>query len=267
MTTQDKPAGFIEISLKDGVLRLIITNEARYNAMTLQMWKDVAEHVNAAQSNDDVRVIVLQGAGKKAFMSGADITEFKTIRNDKVQAKIYADCVNDAQSALRSSQKPTIAAVKGICMGGGMGLSLSCDLRYCTETAKYAMPAAKLGVGYGYEGIQRFVNIIGATRTLELFLTARTFSGNEAARIGLANEVFSEEHFDKIVNERIANMAGYAPLTMKAVKTAVRGILHEDDAPNEEEIRAAVTACFESEDYREGQAAFKEKRKPQFKGR
>lgn len=267
MSTQEKPPGYIDTSLDAGVLRIIITNEARYNAMSLDMWKDVAKAVSAAQSNDEVRVIVLQGAGKSAFMSGADISEFKKNRNDKAQAQHYADSVNDAQSALRSSLKPTIAAVKGICMGGGMGLSLSCDLRYCTETAKFCMPAGKLGVGYAYEGIKRFVDVVGATRTAELFLTARTFSGSEAGRIGLVNEVFSEEHFDKIVNERITNMAGYAPLTMQAVKTGIRCVLQEDNAPSVEEVSRMVTACFESEDYREGQAAFKEKRKPQFKGK
>lgn len=267
MSTQEKPPGYIDTTIREGVLRIIICNEKRYNAMSLEMWKSVAKAVDAAQSNDEVRVIVLQGAGKSAFMSGADISEFKENRNDKIQAQHYADSVNAAQSALRSSRKPTIAAIKGICMGGGMGLSLSCDLRYSTETAKFCMPAGKLGVGYAYEGIKRFVDIVGATRTLELFLTARTFSGNEAARIDLVNEVFSEEHFDKIVDERISTMAGYAPLTMQAVKAGIRCVLQEDYPPSVEEVSRMVTACFESEDYREGQAAFKEKRKPHFTGK
>ncbi|MDR5903830.1 enoyl-CoA hydratase [Franzmannia qiaohouensis] len=267
MSAQEKPPGYIDTTLDGGVLRIIICNEKRYNAMSLEMWKSVAKAVTDAQSNDDVRVIVLQGAGKKAFMSGADISEFKEKRSDKAQAQHYADSVNAAQSALRSSIKPTVAAIKGICMGGGMGLSLSCDLRYSTETAKFCMPAGKLGVGYAYEGIKRFVDIVGATRTAELFLTARTFSGSEAARIGLVNEVFSEEHFDKLVDERITSMAGYAPLTMQAVKTGIRCVLQEDDAPSVEEVSRMVTACFESDDYREGQAAFKEKRKPRFQGK
>lgn len=267
MSSQEKLSGYIDTTIKDGVLRITICNEERYNAMSLEMWKCMAKAVVDAQTNNEVRIIVLQGSGKKAFISGADISEFKEKRSDKAQAQHYADSVNATQSALRSSCKPTIAVIKGICMGGGMGISLSCDLRYSTETAKFCMPAGKLGVGYAYEGIKRFVDVVGASRTAELFLTARAFSGIEAGRIGLVNEVFPEEHFDKIVDERISIMSGYAPLTMQAVKAGIRCVLQEDDAPSVKEVSRMVVACFESEDYREGQAAFKEKRKPRFKGK
>lgn len=267
MKKENLSKGFIDSRSEQGVLRLSICNESKYNAMTLDMWNDLAKLVSEAQDNEDVRVIVLQGTGKKAFVSGADIGEFEDKRNDKAQAQYYADSVNAAQSALRTSKKPTIALVRGICMGGGMGLSLSCDLRYATDTAKFCMPAAKLGVGYAYEGIKRFVDVIGPARTKELFLTARTFSGTEAARIGLVNEVVSEQDFEIVTEDRVKKINNYAPLTMQAVKTGVRCVLQEDDAPSVQEVKMVVEKCFLSDDYKEGQAAFKEKRKARFLGK
>lgn len=263
---QDNATGYIRCEQDGHILRITICNTRRYNAMSLAMWQELGRVVREAQGNEDVRLIVLRGEGKKAFMSGADISEFKEKRSDRAQAQVYADSVHSAQSALRSSQKPTVAVIQGICMGGGMGLSLSCDLRFSAETAKFRMPAGKLGVGYALDGIKRFVDVVGPSRTYELFLTARTLSGIEAARIGLVNEVFADDLFDHAVEERISAMAGHAPLTMKAVKNGVRCVLQEDDAPSAEEVAEMVIACFESEDYKEGQQAFKEKRKAVFRG-
>ncbi|WP_447553389.1 enoyl-CoA hydratase [Vreelandella sp. EE22] len=263
---QDRSAGYIKSEILNHVLRITICNKSRYNAMSLEMWQTLGQVVKEAQNNSDVRLIVLRGEGSKAFMSGADISEFGEKRNNREQAQVYADSVHSAQSALRSSQKPTIAAIQGICMGGGMGLSLSCDLRYCSESAKFRMPAGKLGVGYSLDGIKRFVDVVGASRTYELFLTARTLNGQEAARIGLVNQVIPEEQFEHLVEARIDAISQHAPLTMKAVKNGVRCILNEDEAPTSQQVAEMVVACFESDDYKEGQQAFKEKRKPRFKG-
>ncbi|RUR32270.1 enoyl-CoA hydratase [Vreelandella nanhaiensis] len=264
---QENQPGYIKSELDGSTLRITICNSRRYNAMSLAMWQDLGRVVNEAQTNDDVRLIVLSGEGNKAFMSGADITEFKDKRNDREQAQFYADSVNLAQSSLRSSQKPTVAVVKGICMGGGMGLALSCDLRYCTESARFRMPAGKLGLGYALDGIKRFVDVMGAARTYELFLTARILNGTEAARIGLVNQSFADDLFDHAVESRIADIAGHAPLTMQSVKNGVRCLLQEDNAPTPEQVAEMVIACFESEDYKEGRQAFKEKRQPVFTGR
>ncbi|WP_447044840.1 enoyl-CoA hydratase [Vreelandella sp. H-I2] len=264
---QEEQAGYIKSELDGNILRIMICNPRRYNAMSMEMWQELGRSVKEAQSNDDVRMIVLSGQGAKAFMSGADISEFKEKRNNREQAKAYADSVHSAQSALRSSQKPTIAVIQGICMGGGMGLSLSCDLRYCSESAKFRMPAGKLGVGYALDGIKRFVDVVGASRTYELFLTARTLNGSEAARIGLVNQSIPDDQFEHAVETRINDISQHAPLTMKAVKNGVRCVLNEDDAPTPEEVNEMVVACFESADYKEGQQAFKEKRKPVFQGK
>lgn len=264
---QEKQSGYIKSELDNNVLRITICNVSRYNAMSMEMWQALGQTVKEAQNNNDVRLIVLRGEGGKAFMSGADISEFKEKRNNREQAEIYANSVHSAQSALRSSQKPTIAAIQGICMGGGMGLSLSCDLRYCSESAKFRMPAGKLGVGYALDGIKRFVDVVGASRTYELFLTARTLNGSEAARIGLVNQAIPDDQFEHVVETRIKDISQHAPLTMKAVKNGVRCVLDEDDAPTAEEVAEMVVACFESSDYKEGQQAFKEKRKPLFEGK
>lgn len=264
---QENTPGYIKNELDGNVLRISICNSRRYNAMSLSMWQDLGRVVTEAQANDDVRLIVLSGEGNKAFMSGADISEFKEKRNDRQQAQFYADSVNLAQSSLRSSQKPTVAVVKGICMGGGMGLALSCDLRYSTESARFRMPAGKLGLGYALEGIKRFIDVVGTSRTYELFLTARTINGNEAARIGLVNQAIADDLFDQAVEKRIADIAGHAPLTMRAVKSGVRCLLNEDDAPTPDQVAEIVNVCFESEDYKEGRQAFKEKRQPVFVGR
>lgn len=261
----DQP-GTIRIENEGGVYRVTISNPRRYNAMSYSMWRAVGDAVEAANSDDTVRVVVLRGEGEKSFVSGADISEFGTKRNDPEQVALYAQAVDRAQSALKACKRPTIAVVRGICMGGGMGLALSCDLRYAAADSKFRMPAGRLGVGYAREGVKRFANMIGFARTADLFLTARIFDGTEAARIGMVHEVFATETFDEVIEERIAEIASNAPLTLVAVKKTLRHLMTETGAPSADEVDAAVQACFDSQDYRDGQKAFAEKRKPEFKG-
>ena len=264
MSQEQTPAGHLKVDERDGIVTIRICNAARFNAMSLSMWEHLADIVAQAEASETARVLVLTGEGERAFVSGADISEFGALRNDPAQVARYDQAVARAQHALSASRHPVIALIRGICMGGGMGLALACDLRYCTTDSRFRMPAARLGLGYGRGGMSRFREILGSARAADLFLTARTFDGVEAARIGMVQQVFEREAFDQAAAEQVAAVAGNAPLTVRAAKLALRHL--QGDTPTAEEVDAATQACFDSSDYQEGQRAFKEKRPPAFKG-
>ncbi|MBV7485933.1 enoyl-CoA hydratase [Bordetella sp. BOR01] len=267
MPTDTVSPGRLFIETDAGLLRIRIVNPARYNAMSLGMWEALGAAVADAQTRPDVRAIVLEGDGERAFVSGADISEFGAQRRDPAQVARYDRAVAGAQQALTASAVPTIALIRGICMGGGMGLALACDLRYCNQGARFRMPAARLGLGYALSGVKRMRDVLGSARAADLFLTARTFDGLEAARIGLVQEVFADADFNALAAERLATVAANAPLTLRAARLALHHLQGGSQAPASEAVDQAVQACFCSEDYQEGQAAFRDKRAPVFKGR
>lgn len=234
--------------------------------MSLEMWEALADAVSSADCDPEVRVVVLSGEGRRAFASGADISEFATRRSDRRQQPRYGAAVAGAQEALMRCRHPTVARIRGVCMGGGMALAIACDLRYAAVDARFRMPAGRLGLGYGLEGMRRFTEILGSSRTADLFLTARTFDGREAARIGLVHEVMDVELFDMVVDKRVQAVSQLAPLTLRAAKLSLRHIGGLDHAPEADAVEAAIQACYQSEDYVEGQAAFMEKRPPAFRG-
>lgn len=250
-----------------GELRIRISNAKRFNAMSLKMWEELERTVTSANERDDVRVVVLSGEGNKAFASGADISEFSERRTDPEQSARFNTALRSAQEALSQCVHPTVAVVRGVCMGGGMGLAMACDLRYCTNRSRFRMPAGRLGLGYELDGIKRWVNVLGAARTAELFFTARLFDGVEAARLGFVNESFDEENADFLMAKRVDAIKGLAPLTLRAAKLALRHTSNESSVPDREIVEQAIRDCFASEDYREGQQAFLGKREPRFTGR
>ncbi|WP_144637804.1 enoyl-CoA hydratase [Bordetella genomosp. 13] len=267
MTNVTLPPGHVAADeLDGGVLRIRFVNPARFNAMSLSMWDTLGRLLEQAAQRPALRAIVLQGEGERAFVSGADISEFGERRNDPEQTARYDRAVAGAQGALTRSPVPTLALIQGVCMGGGMGLALACDLRYCNASARFRMPAARLGLGYGREGVKRMCDVLGAARAADLFLTARTFDGAEAARIGLAHEVFADTDFAAQALARVQAVAGNAPLTLRAARLAMRHVLGGNEAPAAQQVDDAVQACFRSRDYQEGQAAFREKRPPVFTG-
>lgn len=258
--------GRVDLQISDGIAWLKVNNTKRYNAMSLSMWRELASHIHTAEQNPDVRVIAVTGVNDRAFVSGADITEFATLRDSKEQIDAYEQAVSDAQSALIACNKPSIALIQGICMGGGIGIALSCDLRITSANTRFRMPAARLGLGYDIAGMKRSVQVMGYANTADIFFSARTFDGTEALRLGLVNRCFKVEHFDLQVNAVMADLVTNAPLTLKAAKLALRHILCNVDEPVEN-VEFAISQCFSSDDYREGQKAFSEKRKPEFQGR
>jgi enoyl-CoA hydratase/carnithine racemase len=250
-----------------GVGYLIFNNPERHNAVSLEMWGATARILDDFAKDDDIRVVVITGAGGKAFVSGADISKFESERASKEAQKIYADTVEQAQLSIETYPKPTIAMIRGYCIGGGLGLAMCCDLRICSDNSKFAVPAAKLGLGYGYSGLRRLIDVVGPSFAKEIFYTARQFDAEEARVMGLVNRVVPQDQLESYVKNYADTMAANAPLTIKAVKYTVGEAMKDESQRNLKRCAELVDACFASNDFIEGRRAFMEKRKPVFTGR
>jgi enoyl-CoA hydratase/carnithine racemase len=222
--------------------------------------------IEAFCSDPEVRVIVLRGEGEKAFSAGADISQFKEKRTGAEAVREYNAASDNAGKALRECTKPLLAMIRGYCIGGGAAVAVSCDIRIAAEDARFAVPAARLGLGYRFDGIRRLIEVVGPSSAAEIFYTARQFSATEALQMGLVNRVVPAGELEAYTREYAAGIATNAPLTIAAVKRALIESLKDPAERDLELCQRMVEACYESRDYREGQAAFMEKRKPQFTG-
>jgi len=254
------------VAKENGVGSIKLDNQARRNAMTFEMWRDLPIVLEDFMADDDVRVVVLSGAGGKAFCAGADISQFEKNRSGEEATAIYNEAVSKASISLAELQKPTIAKIEGFCIGGGLGIALCCDLRIANDVSSYAVPAAKLGLGYGHEGLKRLVDVVGPSTAKEIFFTARQFTAHEALGMGLINRVVSRAMLNSYVDDYTTRIAENAPLTIHAAKTVIHELVMPG-GPDEALCQKVVDDCFASEDYQEGRRAFMEKRKPQFKRR
>ena len=249
-----------------GVGRLVFNNPAKHNALSLEMWQGVADALEHFEEDDSVRVVVMSGAGGKSFVSGADIGEFDSTRSNAEQRREYGRISARGGHALATFSKPLIAEITGYCIGGGLATALNADIRFATPDSTFGIPAAKLGLGYGYEGLAQLARAVGPAQARDIMFSARFLDAAEALRIGLVNFVEPRETMAATVTEYACRVAGNAPLTVRAAKAAVDAWEAGERPDDLAKVRQLVNDCFESEDYREGRRAFSEKRKPVFRG-
>jgi enoyl-CoA hydratase/carnithine racemase len=255
------------IARKDGAIGwMMFNNPARHNAVSVEMWEAVPEIIADFASDDAIRVIVLAGAGGRAFVSGADISEFEEKRASRDSVARYNDVADLATRAIADCAKPTIAMIQGYCIGGGVGIALCCDLRIASEESRFGVPAARLGIGYAYSGIARLADLVGPSFAREIFFTARQFDAAEALQMGLVNRVRPAAELETYVRDYANTISVNAPLTVGAVKLCVSEYLKNPDERDLAVCQAAVDACSHSGDYAEGRTAFMEKRRPVFRG-
>jgi len=255
------------LARKDGSVGTVtFNNPERHNAMSLEMWEALVRHLEDFAKDKDVRVLVLTGAGGKAFVSGADISKFEDERSSKEGIARYNAAVERGYSAVHAFPKPTIAMVRGYCIGGGMGIASCCDIRICSPGARFAVPAAKLGLGYDFPGLKRLVDVVGPSFTKEIFFTARQFDATEAKDMGLVNRVVPEEEIEAYVKNYADTIASNAPLTVNSIKFIIGEVLKDESKRDMTRCSDLVAQCFASKDYIEGRQAFMEKRKPVFTG-
>lgn len=252
--------------VEGGIGWLTFNQPEKRNAMSMEMWQGVADAFTAFQEDPEVRVVVMRGAGGKAFVSGADISEFDANRANAEQKARYNAITSAGKEWLAKLDKPLLAMIQGFCIGGGLAVALNADVRIATEGSKFGIPAAKLGLGYDFAGISTLARLVGPSVARDILFSARFLTADEALRVGLINRVVPEDALEEEVRNYAALIAQNAPLTVRAAKAALKEWERNPDERDLARVEALVNACFDSEDYAEGRRAFAEKRAPRFRG-
>ena len=252
--------------ISDGIGWVTFNQPEKRNAINLEMAIALGDILEHFQADDSVRVVVMRGAGGKAFVAGADISEFKEKRSNAEQKAEYARITERGYGWLERIDKPLIALIEGFCIGGGLATALSADIRFATPDSTFGVPAAKLGLGYGFDGIARLADLVGPSTARDILFSARFLAADEALAKGLVNFVVSRDDIERQVHEYASRIAGNAPLTVKAAKAALTEYAKAAEERDLERLKQMVDDCFDSQDYQEGIRAFGEKRKPSFQG-
>ena len=253
---------------KDPPLAWITFNRPeRRNAISFEMWQALPGLVAQVAEDDELRVLLIRGAGEEAFISGADISQFGKVRSDASTTVEYDRASGAALASLATLEKPVVAMIHGFCFGGGCSVAVMCDLRLCSDDARFCIPAARLSVAYPIErGVERLVHVVGAANATEILVTARVYNAEEAHHMGLVNRVLPKAELEAYTREYALKIADNAPLSVAAHKFFVRESTKAANQRDTEKIRAWSARCFNSADYKEGVAAFMEKRRPKFRG-
>jgi len=257
----------IQTWLDGRTLHIRFNNPAKHNALSVDMWEAVPPLLRLAQEDDRVRLVVFSGAGEKAFMSGADISQFEDMRAAREAVSRYEAMAEEALMGIYDFPKPTLACIRGYCIGGGVNVAISCDIRVASTDSVFAIPAARLGLGYRYSAMKNLVDLIGPGAAKDLFFTARRIDASEAKSLGLVSRICAPETLDAMLGEYTSALADNAPLTVAAAKAIMREILKPSPEVDMALCASLIRGCFESADYTEGRSAFMQKRKPVFTGR
>ncbi len=259
-------SGQVRIERSGPIARMVFDHQERRNAITVDMWRAIPGAVQTLQEDSDVRVVIMAGAGSEAFVSGADISEFEKTRTGNA-GRDYDALTARAFAALQALEKPLIASIHGFCIGGGAAIALTADLRYAADDARFAVPPARLGLGYHTAGIRTLIRIVGFSETADLLFTGRRVGADEARHIGLVNQVFAKDSLDARVDELAQIIAKNAPLTIRSAKISLQELAKLEGERDTARINDSIERCYQSDDFREGVRAFLEKRKPKFSGK
>lgn len=267
MTRMEFAEGKILASIQDGVGRVVFNQPEKRNAMSVNMWAGMGQALDLFAEDEAVRCVILEGAGDKAFVSGADISQFEKNRADANAQQEYDRLTSAGRAKLSAFRKPVIAKIRGFCMGGGLGIAMSTDIRIASDDSQFGIPAAKLGIAYGFDMVRALVDLVGPAHAHMILMTGERFDAREAERMGLVNKVVPAAELEATVAKLAATMAANAPLSLATNKLTVKTVLKDPADRDMGALRTAMAACFDSADYREGRRAFMEKRKPVFTGR
>jgi enoyl-CoA hydratase/carnithine racemase len=259
--------GKILQGVSDGVGVITFNNPEKRNAMSLEMWEGLGSALIELRDNPDVRVVIMVGAGDKAFVSGADISQFEKTRHNAQASEEYSRRSEAQRALLANYPKPTIACIRGFCLGGGMQVAMLADIRFASDNSQFGIPAAKLGIAYGYDGLKHLVSLVGPSWARLIMYTGMRIDSAEAVRIGLVDRVIPDAGLWDATMELARTISGNAPLAIKAAKLTIAEVLKDESRRDMTAIKAIGTACMDSEDFREGRTAFMEKRKPRFIGK
>jgi enoyl-CoA hydratase/carnithine racemase len=267
VSTKQYAGGKMLAAKEDGVGLITFNQPEKRNAISVEMWQGLGDILDEFAEDHSVRVVVLTGAGNKAFVSGADISQFEKQRSNADAQKEYARLTSAGRDKLGAFRKPTIARIRGFCLGGGLAIAMQTDLRIAAADSQFGIPAARLGIAYGFDGVRALVSLVGPAHARMILYTGQRFDAPEAERMGLVNRVVPDEELSDAVLELARPIADAAPLSVAASKHAIDQVLRDPGDRDTAGLAANMEVAFNSADYREGRTAFMEKRPPRFQGR